>query len=86
MIGGLFNNITPFASGGQPMQSYVMYREGQYRQSDGKINLTAWTADLSEVISKLGVSSAGIVKLKKDIEELFSYNAQLSKRYKKMTI
>lgn len=29
MIGQLFNNITPFASGGQPMQAYVMYKEGR---------------------------------------------------------
>lgn len=33
MIGQLFNNITPFASGGQLMQSYVMYKEGK-RPSD----------------------------------------------------
>lgn len=29
MIGQLFNNLTPFASGGQPMQAYVMYKEGK---------------------------------------------------------
>ena len=29
MVGQLFNNITPFASGGQPMQAYVMHREGK---------------------------------------------------------
>jgi len=28
MIGQYFNNITPFASGGQPMQSYFMIRRG----------------------------------------------------------
>ena len=33
MIGQLFNNLTPFASGGQLMQSYVMYKEGK-RASD----------------------------------------------------
>lgn len=29
MIGQLFNNITPFASGGQPLQAYIMYKEGK---------------------------------------------------------
>ena len=33
MIGQLFNNITPFASGGQLMQAYVMSKEGK-RASD----------------------------------------------------
>ena len=33
MIGQLFNNITPFASGGQVMQAYVMSKEGK-RASD----------------------------------------------------
>ena len=33
MIGQLFNNITPFASGGQPMQAYIMHKEGK-RTSD----------------------------------------------------
>lgn len=33
MIGQLFNNLTPFASGGQPMQAYVMYKDGK-RPSD----------------------------------------------------
>lgn len=29
MIGQLFNNITPSASGGQPMQAYYMYKDGK---------------------------------------------------------
>ena len=29
MIGQLFNNITPFSSGGQPMQAYEMYQDGK---------------------------------------------------------
>lgn len=29
MLGQLFNNITPFASGGQPMQAYYMYKDGK---------------------------------------------------------
>lgn len=29
MIGQLFNNITPFCSGGQPMQAYYMYKDGK---------------------------------------------------------
>ncbi|MBO5479431.1 MAG: flippase-like domain-containing protein [Clostridia bacterium] len=33
MIGQLFNNITPFCSGGQPMQAYYMYKDGR-RVSD----------------------------------------------------
>ena len=33
MIGQLFNNITPFASGGQPMQAYELSKEGR-RASD----------------------------------------------------
>lgn len=33
MIGQLFNNITPFCSGGQPMQAYYMYKDGK-RVSD----------------------------------------------------
>lgn len=33
MIGQLFNNITPFCSGGQPMQAYFMYKDGK-RVSD----------------------------------------------------
>ena len=33
MIGQLFNNITPFCSGGQPMQAYYMHKDGK-RVSD----------------------------------------------------
>lgn len=33
MLGQLFNNITPFCSGGQPMQAYYMYKDGK-RVSD----------------------------------------------------
>lgn len=33
MIGQLFNNITPFCSGGQPMQAYFMHKDGK-RVSD----------------------------------------------------
>ena len=33
MIGQLFNNITPFCSGGQPMQAYYMQKDGR-RVSD----------------------------------------------------
>lgn len=33
MIGQLFNNITPFCSGGQPMQAYYMHKDGR-RVSD----------------------------------------------------
>ena len=29
MLGQLFNNITPFSSGGQPMQAYYMYKDGK---------------------------------------------------------
>lgn len=29
MIGQLFNNITPFCTGGQPMQAYYMYKDGR---------------------------------------------------------
>ena len=29
MIGQLFNNITPFCSGGQPMQAYYMHKDGK---------------------------------------------------------
>lgn len=29
MVGQIFNNITPFASGGQPMQAYYMYKDGR---------------------------------------------------------
>lgn len=39
MIGQLFNNITPFASGGQLMQAYVMTKEGK-RTSDALSVLT----------------------------------------------
>ena len=28
MIGQLFNNITPFSSGGQPMQAYELNKNG----------------------------------------------------------
>lgn len=33
MLGQLFNNITPFCSGGQPMQAYYMHKDGK-RVSD----------------------------------------------------
>lgn len=33
MIGQLFNNLTPFASGGQLMQAYVMHKEGKRTSS-----------------------------------------------------
>lgn len=39
MIGQLFNNLTPFASGGQLMQAYVMNKEGK-RTSDSLSVLT----------------------------------------------
>ena len=39
MIGQLFNNLTPFASGGQLMQAYVMNKEGK-RTSDALSVLT----------------------------------------------
>lgn len=29
MVGQVFNNITPFSSGGQPMQAYEMYKDGK---------------------------------------------------------
>lgn len=39
MIGQLFNNITPFASGGQPMQAYELSKEGK-RVSDSLSAMT----------------------------------------------
>lgn len=39
MIGQLFNNLTPFASGGQLMQTYIMSKEGK-RASDALSVLT----------------------------------------------
>jgi uncharacterized protein (TIRG00374 family) len=39
MIGQLFNNLTPFASGGQLMQAYIMSKEGK-RTSDALSVLT----------------------------------------------
>ena len=38
MIGQLFNNITPFASGGQPMQAYELSKTGK-RVSDSLLSL-----------------------------------------------
>lgn len=39
MIGQLFNNITPFSSGGQPIQAYVMKKDGKSMSSSVSILL-----------------------------------------------
>ena len=65
----------------------VLYKSGGYKESTGRINFTAWVGDLQSISLKLGVSNAGIKKLREDISDYLTYDSNLEKAiYKKMTI
>lgn len=63
---------------------YIMYKEGGYRESDGKIDITKWEADMLDIVGALGGSYADMSTIKSRINELLDYNASMSaKRVKK---
>lgn len=62
MIGQLFNNITPFASGGQPMQAYELSKDGK-RVSD---SLSAMTMKFIITQTALAIFTTAIILIQFD--------------------